>query len=133
MGKRVLGIIGSLAAASLVLTALLLLVSGRGLADSAQPPVAATGDTGAAARGWIDDLSVIPLEGGEGARPTSCAQRALGPCAGAGPARTPVDWHSEVEHVQTGERWAFDTLEELLAFLPEETGKGTVRAILEEK
>lgn len=27
-----------------------------------------------------------------------------------------VDWESEVEHVQTGERWAFHTVEELLAF-----------------
>ncbi len=43
-----------------------------------------------------------------------------------------IDWQSEVEHVQTGERWAFDTLEELLTFLRKATGKGTVRAILEE-
>lgn len=26
-------------------------------------------------------------------------------------------WHSEVEHIQTGERWDFETLQELLDFL----------------
>jgi hypothetical protein len=26
-------------------------------------------------------------------------------------------WHSEVEHVQTGERWQFDDLEQSLRFL----------------
>lgn len=29
-------------------------------------------------------------------------------------------WHSEVEHIQTGERWSFDTLEALLDFLHRE-------------
>ena len=38
------------------------------------------------------------------------------------PARTPIDWHSEVEHIQTGERWDFDTLDELLGFLRREAG-----------
>jgi hypothetical protein len=43
------------------------------------------------------------------------------------PARMPVDWHSEIEHIQTGDRWEFDTLEGLLSFLrreAEEGGKG---------
>lgn len=37
------------------------------------------------------------------------------------------DWHSDVEHIQTGEQWKFDTLEGLLSFLrceAEEGGKG---------
>jgi hypothetical protein len=29
----------------------------------------------------------------------------------------PTDWHSEVECIQTGQRWTFTTLEELLDFL----------------
>lgn len=29
----------------------------------------------------------------------------------------PTDWHSEVEHIQSGRRWSFSTLDELLAFL----------------
>jgi hypothetical protein len=29
----------------------------------------------------------------------------------------PGDWHGEIEHVQTGARWSFSTLCELLAFL----------------
>jgi hypothetical protein len=29
----------------------------------------------------------------------------------------PADWHCEVEHIQTGQRWRFDTLNELLEFL----------------
>jgi phytoene/squalene synthetase len=32
-----------------------------------------------------------------------------------------ADWHSEVEHIQTGERWAFGTLDELLEFLRRES------------
>jgi hypothetical protein len=31
-----------------------------------------------------------------------------------------ADWQSEVEHIQTGERWTFDTLNELLTFLRQE-------------
>jgi hypothetical protein len=27
------------------------------------------------------------------------------------------DWQGEVEHIQTGERWTFSTLDELLGFL----------------
>ena len=43
-------------------------------------------------------------------------------------ARATVDWQSEVEHIQTGERWSFGTLDELLAFLRDEAGDGgTVR------
>lgn len=30
---------------------------------------------------------------------------------------SPVDWHCEVEHIQTGQRWQFSTLDELLDFL----------------
>lgn len=29
----------------------------------------------------------------------------------------PIEWHSEIECIQTGQRWTFDTLEELLNFL----------------
>ncbi|MCL4297992.1 MAG: hypothetical protein KJ077_19775 [Anaerolineae bacterium] len=29
----------------------------------------------------------------------------------------PVEWHNEIECIQTGQRWTFDTLEELLNFL----------------
>lgn len=36
---------------------------------------------------------------------------------GADPSEVTTDWHSEVEHIQTGERWAFDTLSDLLSFL----------------
>jgi hypothetical protein len=32
-----------------------------------------------------------------------------------------ADWQSEVEHIQTGERWSFSTLEELLEFLRRES------------
>jgi hypothetical protein len=28
-----------------------------------------------------------------------------------------TDWQGEVEHIQTGRRWTFDTLDELLEFL----------------
>jgi hypothetical protein len=42
----------------------------------------------------------------------------------AGPACEAVDWQSEVEHIQTGERWEFDTLEGLLSFLRRETEDG---------
>ena len=28
-----------------------------------------------------------------------------------------ADWESEVEHIQTGRRWTFSTLDELLGFL----------------
>jgi hypothetical protein len=36
----------------------------------------------------------------------------------AGPRRAaPRDWHCEVEHIQTGQRWTFSTLDELLGFL----------------
>jgi hypothetical protein len=28
-----------------------------------------------------------------------------------------ADWHGEVEHIQTGERWTFDTLEDMLGSL----------------
>jgi hypothetical protein len=32
-------------------------------------------------------------------------------------AKTPADWHIEVEHIQTGESWDFDALDQLLHFL----------------
>jgi len=51
----------------------------------------------------------------------------------ADPVKAPIDWHSEVEHIQTGERWTFGTLEELLAFLRQEAGDaGGVSTILNE-
>jgi len=39
----------------------------------------------------------------------------------ADPAKTPADWHSEVEHIQTGERWEFETVDQLLDFLRSHT------------
>ena len=33
----------------------------------------------------------------------------------------PACWHGEIEHVQTGARWSFSTLEALLAFLQQAT------------
>ena len=38
-----------------------------------------------------------------------------------GPPEPSAAWHSELEHIQTGERWHFDTLEDLLAFLRRQT------------
>ncbi|MGC8875050.1 MAG: hypothetical protein ACP5SI_11480 [Chloroflexia bacterium] len=35
--------------------------------------------------------------------------------AGKGP--EDVEWHGEVEHIQSGQRWMFPTLEDLLQFL----------------
>lgn len=32
-------------------------------------------------------------------------------------------WHSELEHVQTGERWQFDDLEQSLHFLAQLAGR----------
>lgn len=29
----------------------------------------------------------------------------------------PAEWHGEVEHIQSGRRWAFNTLDEVLGFL----------------
>lgn len=39
---------------------------------------------------------------------------------GTNPLEGSGEWHSEVEHIQTGERWEFVTLEELLDFLRRE-------------
>ncbi len=42
-------------------------------------------------------------------------------------AAPPAGWHSEVECIQTGQRWTFNILEELLDFLRrwvEQTGAG---------
>ncbi len=33
-----------------------------------------------------------------------------------------AEWHCEVEHIQTGQRWRFDTLDELLDFLRRQSG-----------
>lgn len=30
-------------------------------------------------------------------------------------------WHGEVEHIQSGRRWTFDTLNEVLTFLRQQT------------
>ena len=34
--------------------------------------------------------------------------------------RSGADWHSEVEHIQSGQRWTFSTMDELLDFLRRE-------------
>ena len=48
-------------------------------------------------------------------------------------AGTSIDWHSEVEHLQTGDSWRFQTLEELLGFLRQEAGRAvTVSDIVNE-
>lgn len=39
---------------------------------------------------------------------------------GGDPVSLSTGWHSEIEHIQTGERWSFDTLEALLDFLHRE-------------
>lgn len=35
----------------------------------------------------------------------------------------PTDWQSEVEHIQSDQRWKFSTLEELLNFMRQHSGK----------
>ena len=40
--------------------------------------------------------------------------------AGADTMALLADWCSEVEHIQTGQRWTFSTLDELLEFLRQE-------------
>lgn len=35
----------------------------------------------------------------------------------------PSDWQSEVEHIQSGHRWRFTSLDDLLAFLHQQPGK----------
>jgi hypothetical protein len=32
------------------------------------------------------------------------------------PGQASQDWHGEIEHIQSGQRWMFTTLDELLAF-----------------
>ncbi len=39
------------------------------------------------------------------------------PHSGEGEGGEVSDWHSEIEHIQSGRRWTFDTLDELLGFL----------------
>ncbi|MFO7742631.1 MAG: hypothetical protein R6X31_10005 [Anaerolineae bacterium] len=39
-----------------------------------------------------------------------------------------AEWHSEVEHIQTGEHWDFETVEELLDFLRREADDGRIEA-----
>ena len=35
-----------------------------------------------------------------------------------------ADWQCEVEHIQSGERWSFHTMNELLAFLRQQAEEG---------
>lgn len=35
----------------------------------------------------------------------------------AGASAPATDWHGEVEHIQTNQRWTFDSLDEVLNFL----------------
>lgn len=52
----------------------------------------------------------------------------------AGLDKRPVDWKGEVEHIQTGERWNFSSLDELVAFLRQEAGDGgTGRMVLNQR
>jgi hypothetical protein len=45
-----------------------------------------------------------------------------------------TNWKSEVEHIQTGDRWEFDTLDQMLAFLRREVGgAGTVSPIVNDR
>jgi hypothetical protein len=34
-----------------------------------------------------------------------------------------ADWEAEIEHIQSGERWEFGTLDEMLEFLQREMGE----------
>ena len=40
--------------------------------------------------------------------------------AGRGAVGSGGDWHSEVEHIQSGQRWTFNTMDDLLDFLRRE-------------
>ena len=40
---------------------------------------------------------------------------------GSHPHEAIPEWHSEVEHIQGGQQWAFHTLEELLGFFRQAT------------
>lgn len=45
-------------------------------------------------------------------------------------AHSSAGWHSEIEHIQTGERWGFERLQELLDFLRREAqDSGTLGAM----
>lgn len=44
-------------------------------------------------------------------------REATPPLSGEGEGGEVSDWQGEVEHIQTGERWTFSTLDELLGFL----------------
>lgn len=43
------------------------------------------------------------------------------------PCSPPAEWQGEVEHIQSGQRWAFCTLEELLDCLRRQTEDVRVR------
>jgi hypothetical protein len=47
---------------------------------------------------------------------------------GGDPLEPPAGWHSEAEHIQSGERWDFETLDQLLDFLRQETEAGDTGA-----
>lgn len=50
------------------------------------------------------------------------------------PRREPVgDWCIEVEHVQSGRKWSFDTLEELLGFLSCSVEQSEIVRLLEDQ
>jgi hypothetical protein len=45
-----------------------------------------------------------------------------------------TNWESEVEHIQTGDRWEFDTLDQMLAFLRREVGgAGTLSTVVNDR
>lgn len=52
---------------------------------------------------------------------------------GGDPLGPSADWHSEVEYIQTGERWDFATLEELFDFLRQEVEVTDVQRVSQDK
>jgi hypothetical protein len=39
-----------------------------------------------------------------------------------------IQWHSQIDHIQSGRRWSFDTLDRLLDFLRRQTEVPAARA-----
>jgi hypothetical protein len=39
-----------------------------------------------------------------------------------------TEWHSQIDHIQSGRRWSFDTLDKLLDFLNRQTEDPPARA-----
>jgi hypothetical protein len=44
--------------------------------------------------------------------------------AGSLNSEMPVSWHSEVEHIQSGQTWKFSTFDQLIGFLKQQAENG---------